>query len=137
MDCFFFMPTKSYMAVSFVSLTAFQSFRILDFHIYLFLKLNNILGSVFKDGGKEEKKKNPTSSPVKCFFIRIHSDASVDQNASYILSNKSFSEVRWLFMHAHTVSSVSAYMARYVLASPLSFRWPYYYKFHQSFNVPL
>ncbi|POO00835.1 RNA-dependent RNA polymerase-type [Trema orientale] len=70
---------------------------------------------VFKDGGKEEEKKNPTSSPVKCFFIRTHSDAFIDQNASYILSNRSISEARHLFMHAHTVSSVANYMARFSL----------------------
>lgn len=77
----------------------------------------NVKWTVFKDGGKEEKRKNPTSSSVKCFFIRIHSDAWVDQNVPYELSNKTISEARKLFMHAHTVSSVANYMARCVLIS--------------------
>ncbi|EXB59781.1 putative RNA-dependent RNA polymerase 4 [Morus notabilis] len=79
---------------------------------------------VFKDGGKEEKKKDPTSSPVKCFFIRIHSDACIDQNVSYILSGRTISEARKLFMHAHTVSSVSNYMIRFslILSNTLSLK---------------
>ena len=72
------------------------------------------IGSVFKDGGKEEKKKNPTSSPVKCFFVCVHSDALIDQNSSYILYRKPMHERRYPFMHVHTVSSVSNYIARYV-----------------------
>ncbi|GMN25601.1 hypothetical protein TIFTF001_051452 [Ficus carica] len=70
---------------------------------------------VFKDGGKEEKKKSPTSSSVKCYFVRTLSKASIDQNASYILSNKTICEARQLFMHAHTVPNVSNYMARFSL----------------------
>ncbi|XP_062090882.1 probable RNA-dependent RNA polymerase 5 isoform X2 [Humulus lupulus] len=73
---------------------------------------------VFKDGGKEEKKKSPTSSPVKCFFIRTHSNAHIDQNASYILSDGSYRTMfdrRLLFMHAHTVSNVAKFMARFSL----------------------
>ncbi|XP_062090886.1 probable RNA-dependent RNA polymerase 5 isoform X2 [Humulus lupulus] len=70
---------------------------------------------VFKDGGNQEKRKNPNSSPVKCFFIRIHSDAQIDQKVPYCLSNKTISEARKLFMHAHTVSSVANYMARFSL----------------------
>lgn len=66
-----------------------------------------MIWSVFKDGGKEDG--------VKCFFVRTHSDALVDQNAPYKLSNISISEARHLFMHAHTVSTVAKYMARYVL----------------------
>ena len=71
--------------------------------------------SVFKDGGKEEKKKDPNSSPVKCYFVRFESEALIDQSTPYILSNKTVFEARCLFMHAHTVSSVPSYMARYVL----------------------
>ncbi|XP_030488896.2 probable RNA-dependent RNA polymerase 5 isoform X4 [Cannabis sativa] len=73
---------------------------------------------VFKDGGKEEKKKSPTSSPVKCFFIRTHSTAHIDQNASYILSNgcyKTMFDRRLLFMHAHTVPNVAKFDARFSL----------------------
>ncbi|KAL5572577.1 hypothetical protein UlMin_022174 [Ulmus minor] len=67
---------------------------------------------VFKEGGKEEKKKDPTSSPVKCYFVRFESEALVDNNTSYILSNKTVSEARHIFMHACNLSSVSNYMAR-------------------------
>ncbi|KAL5572573.1 hypothetical protein UlMin_022170 [Ulmus minor] len=70
---------------------------------------------VFKDGGKEEKKKDPNSSPVKCYFVRFESEALIDQNTPYILSNKTVFEARCLFMHAHTVSSVPSYMARFSL----------------------
>lgn len=69
---------------------------------------------MFKDGGKEEKKKNPTSSPVKCYFVQMESDAQIDRNVKYILSNKTIYEARCVFMHAHTVSSINSYMARYV-----------------------
>ncbi|KAI4350804.1 hypothetical protein L6164_005219 [Bauhinia variegata] len=69
---------------------------------------------VFKDGGKEEKKKNPTTSSVKCYFVRMESRASVDERQSYILSNKTMSEARCLFMHAHTLTNVTKYMARYM-----------------------
>lgn len=68
---------------------------------------------MFKDGGKEEKKKNPTSSPVKCYFIRMESEAFIDKIGSYKLSNKTVAEARCYFMHAHMLSSVSNYMARY------------------------
>ncbi|KAK4601857.1 hypothetical protein RGQ29_011108 [Quercus rubra] len=57
---------------------------------------------VFKDGGKEEKKKDPTSSSVKCFFIRTESIETVY-------------EARSLFMHAHQLPSVANYMARFSL----------------------
>jgi RNA-dependent RNA polymerase len=68
---------------------------------------------VFKDGGKEEKKKNPTSSAVKCYFIRMESNATIDQS-QYILSRKTVNEARSVFMHAHGLSSVTSFMARYV-----------------------
>ncbi|KAF3442981.1 hypothetical protein FNV43_RR16899 [Rhamnella rubrinervis] len=70
---------------------------------------------VFKDGGKEEKKKNPTSSPVKCYFIRMESEALIDNIGSYKWSNRTISEVRKFFMHAHMLSSVPKYMARFSL----------------------
>ncbi|GMY36155.1 probable RNA-dependent RNA polymerase 5, partial [Fagus crenata] len=79
---------------------------IVGFHCYRFF--------VFKDGGKEEKKKNPTSSPVKCYFVRMESTANVDQSTC-ILSNKTVYEARSLFMHAHSLSTVASYMARFSL----------------------
>ncbi|KAE7998673.1 hypothetical protein FH972_003192 [Carpinus fangiana] len=69
---------------------------------------------VFKDGGKEEKKKNPTSSAVKCYFIRMESNSTIDQS-QYILSRKTVNEARSVFMHAHGLSSVSSFMARFSL----------------------
>ncbi|XP_061994052.1 probable RNA-dependent RNA polymerase 5 isoform X3 [Rosa rugosa] len=70
---------------------------------------------VFKDGGNEEKKKNPTSSPVKCYFVRVASDAAIDKGVSYILSNRTMYEARCLFMHAHTLASIDNYMIRFSL----------------------
>lgn len=67
---------------------------------------------VFKDGGKEEKKKDPNSSPVKCYFVRMESDASIDTGHQYILSGKQVHEARAMFMHVHTVSSLANYMSR-------------------------
>ncbi|TXG61454.1 hypothetical protein EZV62_012817 [Acer yangbiense] len=67
---------------------------------------------VFKDGGKEEKRKDTTSSSVKCYFVRTESDASIDMGQHYILSGKRVHEARSMFMHAHTVSSVANYMSR-------------------------
>lgn len=94
----------------------------------------NVKWAVFKDGGKEEKRKSPTSSPVKCFFIRIHSDAKIDQNTSYVLCNKTISDARRLFMHAHTVSSVANYMARCVSIWIVSSKNLYLCTFHWSLN---
>ncbi|CAN6541027.1 unnamed protein product [Malus baccata var. baccata] len=79
---------------------------------------------VFKDGGKEEKKKNPTSSPVKCYFVRMDSDASIDRDVWYMLTNRTIYEARSLFMHAHTVSSVPTYMARFSLILSKTIRFP-------------
>ncbi|CAL2274879.1 unnamed protein product [Prunus armeniaca] len=70
---------------------------------------------VFKDGGNQEKKKNPTSSPVKCYFIRVGSNAAIDRSGDYKFSNRNIHETRCIFMHAHTESSVSNYMARFSL----------------------
>lgn len=69
--------------------------------------------SVFKDGGREAKKKDPTTSTVKCYFVRVKSYASVDEREPYILMNKSIYDARSLFMHAHTTSSLDKFMARY------------------------
>uniref|UniRef100_A0A2P2JAG6 RNA-dependent RNA polymerase n=1 Tax=Rhizophora mucronata TaxID=61149 RepID=A0A2P2JAG6_RHIMU len=66
---------------------------------------------VYKDGGKEEKKKNPTSSPVKCFFVRMESEAKIDCK-DYVFSHKTVREARALFVHAESLSSLSKYMVR-------------------------
>ncbi|KAF7147236.1 hypothetical protein RHSIM_Rhsim03G0237500 [Rhododendron simsii] len=70
---------------------------------------------MFKDGGKEEKKKNQTSSSVKCFFVRFESLAPCEEREPYILANKSVYEARSLFMHANMVSTMAKYMARFSL----------------------
>lgn len=70
---------------------------------------------VFKDGGKAAKKKDPTSSSVRCLFVRFESDASVDNGKDYVLSGKTVQEARSVFMHVHTLSNVAKYMARFKL----------------------
>ncbi|KAK4753975.1 hypothetical protein SAY87_002079 [Trapa incisa] len=57
---------------------------------------------VFKDGGKEERKKDPTTSSVKCYFVNLEGNK--------FFSNKSVQEARCFFMHAHELSSLSNYM---------------------------
>ncbi|KAG8636201.1 probable RNA-dependent RNA polymerase 5 isoform X2 [Manihot esculenta] len=69
---------------------------------------------VFKDGGKEEKKKNPTTSPVKCFFVRTESDAFKDSR-DYILHGKTIREARSIFMDVDKLPSLSNCMARFSL----------------------
>ncbi|XVF88617.1 hypothetical protein PTKIN_Ptkin19aG0065300 [Pterospermum kingtungense] len=75
---------------------------------------------VFKDGGKEGKKKegkkkDPTSSPIKCIFVRFESDASVDAGKDYVLSGKTIQEARCIFMHVHTLKDMAKYMSRFSL----------------------
>ncbi|KAK8523190.1 hypothetical protein V6N12_047719 [Hibiscus sabdariffa] len=70
---------------------------------------------VFKDGGKEAKKKNPSTSSVKCLFVRFESNASIDEGKEYVLSGKTVKEARSLFMHVHTLPSMTMYMARFSL----------------------
>lgn len=70
---------------------------------------------VFKVGGKEEKKKDPTTSSVKCYFVRTESSCSTDERESYILSNRTMFESRSLFMHAHMLPNIDKYMARFSL----------------------
>lgn len=69
---------------------------------------------VFKDGGKE-RRKNPMSSSVKCYFVCTKSFAEVDEKSPYILFNKSIDEARCLFMHVHTVASLEKYISRFTL----------------------
>ncbi|OAY84361.1 putative RNA-dependent RNA polymerase 3 [Ananas comosus] len=70
---------------------------------------------VYKDGGKEEKKKNPTSSSVKCYFVRMES--GWDSDEPYILSDKLVHEARTIFMHVHTVPTVAKYLASYICSA--------------------
>ncbi|GMH16524.1 hypothetical protein Nepgr_018365 [Nepenthes gracilis] len=62
--------------------------------------------------GREEKKKNPSSSPVKCYFVDIESFAKVYANH---LNIRSVNEARCLFMHIDNVSRLSNYMIRFSL----------------------
>ncbi|GLU09929.1 hypothetical protein SLE2022_267640 [Rubroshorea leprosula] len=70
---------------------------------------------VFKDGGKEAKKKDPTTSQVRCFFVRMQSGAFVDKNQDYVLSGKTVREARSIFMHVDTLPNLAKYMARFSL----------------------
>ncbi|XP_039690970.1 probable RNA-dependent RNA polymerase 5 isoform X2 [Medicago truncatula] len=70
---------------------------------------------VSKDGGKEAKKEDSTASSVKCYFVRTESSCSADERESYILSNKTMSDCRSFFMHAHLLPSIEKYMARFSL----------------------
>ncbi|RZC50208.1 hypothetical protein C5167_018633 [Papaver somniferum] len=62
---------------------------------------------VFKDGGKEQKKKqmqtSSFASSVKCYFVCLESSG---------LHDKSISEARSHFMHIHNISSMPKYMPR-------------------------
>ncbi|CAN7077015.1 unnamed protein product [Brassica oleracea var. botrytis] len=70
---------------------------------------------VFKDGGKEEKKKDFSTKGVKCYFIRTDSTSANDMGSPYIFSGKSVYEARMHFMHVHTLPSLANYMARFSL----------------------
>ncbi|ESQ50360.1 hypothetical protein EUTSA_v10001896mg [Eutrema salsugineum] len=70
---------------------------------------------VFKDGGKEEKKKDFSTKGVKCYFIRTDSTASIDLQNPYFFSGKSIHEARMHFMHVNTLPSLANYMARFSL----------------------
>ncbi|XP_022732295.1 probable RNA-dependent RNA polymerase 3 isoform X2 [Durio zibethinus] len=67
------------------------------------------------NGGKKARKKDPTSSSVRCLFVRFESDASVDDGKDYVLSGKTIQEARRVFMHVHTLSNIAKYMARFSL----------------------
>ncbi|KAF5203871.1 RNA-dependent RNA polymerase [Thalictrum thalictroides] len=67
---------------------------------------------VFKDGGKAEKKKNPTSSQVKCYFVCLEADPFVDRKWLHTPFSMSIREARCVFMHVHGLPSVAKYMAR-------------------------
>nr|KJB07221.1 hypothetical protein B456_001G008800 [Gossypium raimondii] len=70
---------------------------------------------VFKSGGKEAKKKDRSTSPVKCYFVRFESNAAIDDGKEYVLSGKTVQEARSVFMHVHTLPSMAKYMARFSL----------------------
>ncbi|KAH9619567.1 hypothetical protein KSS87_000894 [Heliosperma pusillum] len=69
----------------------------------------------FKDGGKGTKKKDPTSCGVKCYFVNMDSFSQFYKGKSNSVEKISMHSARCLFMHVHTVSSLSAYMARFSL----------------------
>ncbi|KAK9715405.1 hypothetical protein RND81_06G162700 [Saponaria officinalis] len=70
---------------------------------------------VFKDGGKEQTKKDPTSSCVKCYFVNMESFSQFFKENPDSPEKISVHAARCTFMHAHTVASLSAYMARFSL----------------------
>jgi RNA-dependent RNA polymerase len=73
---------------------------------------------VYKDGGKEEKIKEDRrfggnekcTSAVRCYFVRTESGWKMDE--PYILSGKTISQARKLFMHVHNAPTLAKYMAR-------------------------
>ncbi|PPD98039.1 hypothetical protein GOBAR_DD04978 [Gossypium barbadense] len=70
---------------------------------------------LFKGGGKEAKKKDRSTSPVKCYFVRFESNAAIDDGKEYVLSGKTVQEARSVFMHVHTLPSMAKYMDRFSL----------------------
>ncbi|KAE8654669.1 hypothetical protein F3Y22_tig00117048pilonHSYRG01475 [Hibiscus syriacus] len=70
---------------------------------------------VFKDGGKAAKKKDRTTSSVKCLFVRFESHTSVDEGKEYVLSAKTVQVARSMFMHVHNLPRMAKYMARFSL----------------------
>ncbi|KAF8650247.1 hypothetical protein HU200_064005 [Digitaria exilis] len=68
---------------------------------------------VYKDGGKEKKKKDDerTESSVRCYFICTESGWRGDE----ILSHRTVDQCRTLFMHIHTAPTLSNYMKRFSL----------------------
>ncbi|XP_021723566.1 probable RNA-dependent RNA polymerase 5 [Chenopodium quinoa] len=69
---------------------------------------------VYKDGGKEEKMKDPTSSPVKCYFVCMEGFATLLRKPPQLLKI-SVQDARCLFMHIHKATNPSNYMARFSL----------------------
>ncbi|XP_078164221.1 putative RNA-dependent RNA polymerase 3 [Carex rostrata] len=66
---------------------------------------------MYKDGGKEEKKKSGTKSPVKCYFVCTSSGWDRDQNNNFHYG-KTVNQIRRSFMHIHTVPSLAKYISR-------------------------
>ncbi|KAJ3702279.1 hypothetical protein LUZ61_005984 [Rhynchospora tenuis] len=86
--------------------------RIVQEGIMLGLRRYDFL--VYKDGGKDGSKKNPTSSSVKCYFVRTYSGWFMDQHSSF-LQRTTVNEIRLAFMHIHKVESPAKYMPRFSL----------------------
>ncbi|KAL0426980.1 UNVERIFIED_CONTAM: putative RNA-dependent RNA polymerase 3 [Sesamum latifolium] len=75
---------------------------------------------VFKDERKKVKKiqmveKKSSYSAVKGYYVHVDSVSPQGYEEGYILSRKTISEARRLFMHIHTVSTIEKYMARFSL----------------------
>ncbi|KAJ1687513.1 hypothetical protein LUZ63_018903 [Rhynchospora breviuscula] len=69
---------------------------------------------VYKDGGKEEKKKSGNKSSVKCYFVRTDSGWDRDQETDF-LYGKTVNQIRLSFMHIHTEPSLAKYISRFSL----------------------
>ncbi|KAJ3702278.1 hypothetical protein LUZ61_005983 [Rhynchospora tenuis] len=69
---------------------------------------------VYKDGGKEEKKKCGNSSSVKCYFVRTDSGWDRDRETDF-LYGKTVNQIRLSFMHIHTVRTLAKYISRFSL----------------------
>ncbi|WOG92878.1 hypothetical protein DCAR_0312155 [Daucus carota subsp. sativus] len=67
---------------------------------------------VFKDGERKGKKNSPTTSDVKCYFIRTELIAHCDTKDPFNLFNKTMHEARCLFMHLHTTPTMAKYASR-------------------------
>ncbi|KAK2982311.1 hypothetical protein RJ640_027408 [Escallonia rubra] len=92
--------------------------------ILALFKLRSAEHAIFKDGGKEDKKKMKTSSGVRCYFVRMESLAPFDEREPYILSDKTVHEARCLFMHVHMVASMAKYAARFSLILSKTIKLP-------------
>ncbi|KAM0921110.1 hypothetical protein ACQ4PT_007016 [Festuca glaucescens] len=83
----------------------------------IMLGLRRYLFLVYKDGGKEKKRKKEGnqkfSSSVKCYFVRTES--GWDRDEPYILSSRTIDEIRKMFMHIHTAPTVAKYVSRFSL----------------------
>ena len=75
--------------------------------------------SVYKDGGKDKKKKDAEEGKIKnfnpsvrCYFVCTESGWIGD--GPFILSNKPIDQFRKLFMHIHTAPNLEKFMSRFV-----------------------
>ncbi|KAF3326786.1 putative RNA-dependent RNA polymerase 5 isoform X2 [Carex littledalei] len=66
---------------------------------------------MYKDGGKEEKKKSGTKSSVKCYFVCTSSGWDRDRNNDFLFG-KTINQIRLHLMHIHTVPSLAKYISR-------------------------
>ena len=79
-------------------------------HTIIFFIVLTCYCTVFKDGGKEVKKKDISTKGLKCYFIRTDPTSANDTETPYIFSGKSINEARMHFMHVHTLPSLPDYM---------------------------